>query len=244
VNETDKANEIDKEIRESDALGIYNRLMYLNNIFYIYERNYFEFEKLLTAFHTPQIILPLFDEEKRDDFHLLINELIRYLHNYVTSAATLKDHARIMIRAAYKNSEFLAEYQTKIDNVFTNDPISVFVQDLRNYTLHCALPATFSQIQFLQDQKTKQQIPITRALLDKDSLLHGYKWKPASKEYLAEAPDEIDLLVLLNTHHDKYVSFYDWLINRLKDIHGDELEWLQKKTNELSKILEPIYKQP
>jgi hypothetical protein len=149
-----------------------------------------------------------------------------------------------MIREAYKNSEFINEYQERIDDSFTNDPISVFVKDLRNYTLHCSLPATFSQIQLSQDPQTKQQITTSRALLDKESLLHGYRWEPASKEYLAEAPNEIDLLDLISKHHNKFVQFYDWLINRLKVIHVTELEWFQNKTNELRKILEPLYEQP
>jgi hypothetical protein len=244
MNETDKANALDKEIKESEAFRIYNRLIYLKDVFYIYERNYYEFEKLLTAFNAPQVILPFFDEEKRDGFHLLINELNRYFHNYVTSATTLKDHARIMVREAYKETGFIYEYQTRIDDVFKKDPMSVFVQDLRDYTLHYTLPATISQIQLSQNPQTKQQELTCRALLGKESLLQGYGWNTVSKEYLAEAPDEIDLLVLTNNHHDKFVSFYTWLINRLNDIHATELEWLHNKTNELRKILEPIRKQP
>jgi hypothetical protein len=122
--------------------------------------------------------------------------------------------------------------------------MSVFVQDLRDYTLHYTLPATISQIQLSQNPQTKQQELTCRALLGKESLLQGYGWNTVSKEYLAEAPDEIDLLVLTNNHHDKFVSFYTWLINRLNDIHATELEWLHNKTNELRKILEPIRKQP
>lgn len=182
--------------------------------------------------------------KKKDDFHLLNNELNRYFHNYVASAQTLADHTRIMVRAVYRNSEFINEYQARIDNSFTSDPVSVFVKDLRNFTLHYALPATFSQIQFSEDPQTKQQTITSKALLGKQSLLYGYKWKLASKEYLAEAPDEIDLLDLINKHHNKFVSFYDWLINRLKDIHASELEWLQNKSSELGKILEDIYKLP
>jgi hypothetical protein len=244
MNETDKANEIDKEIRESNALRIYNRIRYLQNVFYIYERNYKELETTLTTFRTPEIIIPFFDEKKGDDFNILINELRRYFHNYVASAATLRSHAQIIIPEAYNPSEFFTEYQNKVDIEFKYEPLSVFVQDLRNYTLHRSLPATYSQIQFHQNEQTKQSMPTARAYLDKESLLQGYdKWTRASKKYLAEAPDEIDLSDLINNHHDKFASFYNWLNNRLNEIHSDELLWLQTKSNELRMILEPIFKQ-
>jgi hypothetical protein len=241
MNGPDKAVALDQEIRGSDALRIYNRLVYLSDVIHLYQRNYYEFQKLLTAFNTPEAILTFMGDDKRDDLHLLINELNRYFLNYVTSAQTLKDHCRIMIKATYKNQEFMDEYQAKIDQTFTNNPLSVFVQDLRDYTLHYALPATISQIQFLRDPQTKQSSASSRALLDKKSLLYGYKWQSASKKYLAESPEEIDLLDLINKHHNKFVLFYDWLLNRLKSIHAIELEWLEKKTEELQKMFAPIY---
>jgi hypothetical protein len=244
MNESDEANTIDDEIRGSNALRIYNRIVYLHDVFYIFQRNHSEFQKLLAAFYTPKVILPFFDREKRDDLHLLINELARHFHNYVTSAQTLATHTRIMIKAAYGNSEFIDEYQVRKDITFKDDPLSVFVQDLRNYTLHYSLPATFSQIQLSQDPQTKQQTTTSRALLEKESLLQGYKWKPASRKYLSGTPDEIDLMDLINKHYNKFVSFYDWLNNRLNDNHATELKWLENKTSELRKILDPIYKQP
>ncbi len=237
MNEPDKASGIDIEIKESNAFRIYNRIIFLKDVFYIFDRNYSEFGKLLKAFNTPETILPFFDENKRNEMHLLINELIRHFHNYVTSAQTLVTHTRIMIRESYKNTEFINEYQTRIEKTFTNDPISVFVKDLRNYTLHHALPATFSQIQL---SPNPQEIT-SRALLIKESLLHGYRWEPASKEYLAVAPSEIDLLELIDKHHEKFATFYDWLLNRLNDIHSVELEWLQKKNQEMWEILDHFY---
>ena len=104
----------------------------------------------------------------------------------------------------------------KKDETFKNNPLPVFVKDLRNYTLHYALPATFAQMEVSQDAQTKKQIITTQAFLNKKSLLHGYDyWKPESKKYLSEPGDEIDLLDLINKHHNIFTIFYDWLIYRL-----------------------------
>ncbi len=244
MNEMDKADSIDKEIRGSNALRIYNRLIYLTDVFHIFERNYSEFQKLLTAYNTPLAILPFMGDDKREEFRFINNELSRYFHNYITSAQTLADITRNMIREVYKNSDFINDYQARVEDSFKNNPISVFVKELRNYTLHYALPATLSQFQVSQDPETKQQITTSHALLHKESLLYGYKWEPAAKHYLAEASNDIDLLDLINTHHSIFVEFYDWLINRITDIHTTELDWLQKKTAELRKIIDPIFEQP
>ena len=104
---------IDKEIRVSNALRIYCRLIYLTDVFHIFERNYYDFNKLLMAYNTPQAILAFFGDEDKDDFHLINNELNRYFHNYVTSAQTLAAHTRIMIERNYKNLEFINEYHKK-----------------------------------------------------------------------------------------------------------------------------------
>ena len=61
----------------------------------------------------------------------------------------------------------------KKDETFKNNPLPVFVKDLRNYTLHYALPATFAQMEVSQDAQTKKQIITTHAFLNKKSLLHG-----------------------------------------------------------------------
>jgi hypothetical protein len=243
MDEMDKANAIENEIKESNAFRVYHRLIYLTDVFHIFERNYSEFQKLLTAYKTPLAILPFMSDDKREEFRFINNELSRFFHNYITSAQTLAEITRIMIREVYKDSDFLNEYQARVDNSFKNNPISVFMKELRNYTLHCALPATFSQFQISQDPETKQQITTSHALLHKESLLHGYKWEPLAKHYLAEAPNEIDLLDLINMHHSIFVSFYDWLINRIKDIHNTELDWLLNKQEELRKIIYPIFEQ-
>ena len=94
---------------------------------------------------------------------------------------TLATHTRLMIRDAYRNSEFINEYQIRIDNTFSNDPISVLVKEIRNYILHYSLPVTFSKLIFSQDLQTKEQKTISKVLLEKRSLLDGYKWEPAAK---------------------------------------------------------------
>jgi len=57
-----------------------------------------------------------------------------------------------------------------------------------------------------------------------------------------EASDEIDLLELMEKHHQKFVFFYDWLINRLTNLHDYELRGLNGKQEYLNKNMESIYK--
>jgi hypothetical protein len=242
--EPNKAAELDKKIKGSNEFRIYNRLIYLSDIFYIFNRNYNEFQRLLMIYGTPQAILQFFDDEKRDEFHIINNELNRCFHNYVASSQTLAEHTRIIIRESYKNSEFMNEYQERVDYSFKCNPVSVFIKDLRNFTLHYSLPITLPQVEFSQDLKTKRQTASSKAVLQKDSLLHDYKWDSISRHYLDGFSEEIDLMGVINQHHEIFLSFYEWLFNRLKEIHAPELNWLENETAELHRLVNLIYKLP
>ena len=67
-------------------------------------------------------------------------DMLRPVHNFVASAATLIDHARILYNELYKPGNLMPSYPAKIAADFANDGISQFVKDLRNYCLHRRLP--------------------------------------------------------------------------------------------------------
>ena len=67
-------------------------------------------------------------------------DVMCHFHNFLAAAKTLVDHTRCFITDHYKSTSIEQAYTQKIAADLANDEVVKFVQDLRNYMLHKALP--------------------------------------------------------------------------------------------------------
>lgn len=229
---------LEEQIRKSKGYQIHQRLSYMVNVFAIYNRNYFRLRRLCRGFSTPEAIMPLWDEERREDLRMMLQELQTDLHNYLAALKTLIDHTRVVVNRAYSEQEFIKEYQARIETEFDKNPPARFLQDLRNYMLHYSLPAASSEVSVTKDQDTGEAVTQSRATIIKYELLSWPEWSSPSKEYLEGAGDEIDLLELIDAHESKIREFNDWLLKRLNAVHADELDRFYKMADQLQNLLE------
>lgn len=79
--------------------------------------------------------------EERRKWQSFIGALDPPLHNFGASAATLAEHTGIVAERTLEEP-YLRQYRDNVTKVFGKAPRSRFVQDLRNYMLHYALPVT------------------------------------------------------------------------------------------------------
>ena len=229
----EEASEIENEIQNSNAKKIYERILYLIDVYKIQEINFINLQKILMAFNSPESILQIWDIDKREVLDSAILELIRQIHNYLASVGMLIDHTRILIDEYYSQTDFYKEYQARKDNTFVRDMLSCFFHRLRNYILHISLPNPFSKIEMSIDPVSKKQITSSKVMIRKTDLLLWSGWTEEARKYLEGSPEELDLLIIFNLYHEKIKEFNNWLIGRLKTIHFDDLNWLREKSNQL-----------
>jgi len=103
----------------------------------VFKGNARELQGYLDRHSDPAVALPIWDLKHRERLHDFLDEVGRLLHNYLAAVGSLRDHTRILW------DTYLAEdpaYTEKVQATFAESGCCVFVQDLRNYTLHNQLP--------------------------------------------------------------------------------------------------------
>ena len=218
----------EKEVRESNGYIAQQRLIYFKNVYHIYDRNFKILDQMLEAFSDPEIMLRIWDVDKRADLDFALIELVTYLHNYLAGFITLVDHSRIMMNRSYSDQSIIHEYQKRISSEFVNDPLACFINNLRNYMLHYSLPSTFSEFHITQDPKSGKEIIQTRATIKKDGLLYWSGWSRKAVEFLDKSDDDIELLEVIRAHEKKVRNFNEWLIEELNNLHSDDFIKLRK----------------
>ena len=157
----------------------------------------------------------------------VMRELIRLLHNFIASAKMLVDHTRAIIDDCYSDTAFIEEYKSEVQKRFVNNPVVGFIEELRNYALHFRLPLTNARFQVTTDPATNEQVATQAFVLDKSELMQWSNWTSKGRPYLENADKEIVVLELVDQYHQEIRSFHDWMMNRLEEIHTDQMKWLK-----------------
>jgi len=219
-----------EEIRDSDAVRIEGRLITLNDNFLVFRRNFIELKKILVdANKNTKAMLEIWSIKNRDKLDLLNIEITRLLQNFLASAKALVVQTRVAIKEHwYKGSDFSIEYQDKIDKTFKNNNFVKFIEELRNYCLHFALPFTNAEFKFTPNKIDRRKIDHLEFSfsLQKQGLEIWDEWKRPSKSYLSKADDDIKIEEFIENYYEMVEKLHKWINNRLKEIHTVDLEWL------------------
>lgn len=229
------------QVYQSEAYQIYTRFQTFAGNYFVFERNYQELNKLLSAAQDPKTFLDLWIQSKIPEMVIVIRELTRLLHNFLASAKTLVEHTRALVDDWYKGTEFAEEYQKEIQKRFIGNPITGFVEDLRNYSLHFRLPFTGAIVRFVEDPTTKEFEPNQSFILPKAELMKWQNWSNKGKVYLESANEEISIQQIVDMYFQDVSSFHSWMLQRLEDIHSEDLRWLDEMAQRVDKAEEKLH---
>jgi hypothetical protein len=178
-----------------------------------------------------------------DDY---VNELVRLLHNYLTSVTSLVDSQRVVMRHRWPTerksercpsckrplptndglSDFeTKDYAAKLAEAFDAGE-AVFMSKLRNYSTHYSIPVPSlgTKLSWGQDMPAVAQLNTLQ--LKRDKLLQWQSWTKPAKTFL-EAQDEFfDLAPIIDRYVNAAGRFASWFwqeINRLSQELIDEL---------------------
>ena len=216
-----------QEINKSDALRYAGRIETLGVNYFVFHRNYEELKKLIDVRNNQGKMLELWDLRNPHQLDIVINELLRLFHNYLASAKSLVDQTRVVVPAWYKDHDFLKEYNDQIASRFAGNPLTGFIEDLRNFSLHYSLPIINATFSFPSDRETGKSTLFFSFVLAKNGLLVWSRWNKG-KAYLSKAGDEIDIGELADAYYRQIADFHYWLVKRLQEIHRDDLAWLEE----------------
>ena len=220
----------DKYLKE-----VYFIIQTLHINYMVYRKNYDELIMLMDKFNDPMIFRSL--AMGSNDGLIIASETIleftRLLHNFLASVKMLIETTRRWVNEQFEGTEFLSAYQKQIDDRFLKNMQAKFLEDLRNFTLHRALPIAYPQIRFqeVNEHELKSSLGI---VLIKQHLLEGDKWSELGRLQLQmELGNEVDIRPIIESYNSNVTEFTRWLSWQVRyqfSQEVDEINSIYKQT--------------
>jgi len=173
-------------------------------------------------------VLALWSERGR--LHAVLDEAARLLHNFLASAMTLVDHTRAHINTWHAGTTFEKEYKRQVRESFTANPVSRFVQCLRNYNLHYRLPVVSGRLSMEFDPPGQTKSMKSQVMLDVMKLQERDNWDPPSKTYMTRVGKELPVDRLADDYMKLVLPFHDWFRERDLAEHYPHIRRAPRKT--------------
>jgi len=204
----------------------------LTNSIYIFDKNYEELAELLNFMEHDQRAEELLSLHGHKQLYSIDIELLRRLHNFVAGAKSLIDHTRRIYNKYYLKSNSFPEYKKTIQEYFANDPLSQFIQDLREYCQHYRAPALIYVTHYING--TNEEIrEVALQLVDLTSF---NEWNATARQYLQEYKDNIPIFKPVQEYREKVIRFYEWFQHKQHAIHASDIKNYKAKETEMTLI--------
>lgn len=202
-----------------------------NASIYIFDTNFAELRRIIEFLTDDPNGQLLTAARNQDKLHNVQTDILRRLHNFVAATQSLIEHTRRFHNKLYGDSGTFPEYQAQVDTRFVNDPLSQFVQRLRQYCQHYKAPDIGIKVavQRVEDTYIERRV----VFLSLDNLREFDGWNAPAKLYMNSLPDEVDVLGVVTQYRDKVIEFYQWFQSRQLEIHADELARFEAKQTQL-----------
>ncbi|WP_373120726.1 hypothetical protein [Mycobacterium marinum] len=188
-----------------EALGRAGHIMY---------RNAEELSRHATAYLTGR----RFSQDVDDEFE---NELVRYLHNYLTSVTSLIDSQRVVMRHCWgKDSEFEKGAYGEHRKASFETGEAEFMKDLRNYCTHREVPTPGISTTF-SGGRGRPSVVANRLTFDRDALLKWDGWTAPAKSYLKAKDERFDVGPVIESYVNTASRFFNWFINEINERNAD-----------------------
>jgi len=222
-----------KEMQASPAMDYFNRRKLRAFSVNIFQGNFLELINTCDMVENPKNGLMLMSEEHRRTSGLEAHmEVMRLFHNFLASAKSLIDHTRVFVDEHYGKTPLVQIYQQKITIDFATDPLMKFIQDLRNYMVHCGLPSGSMSLSIKRNPETGSHTMESTVSIYKKNLLLWGKWTSVSLSYLEAADEEIKISTLSKAYEGKVRIFSEWLDDELQKHHELDIKAYKKLQEE------------
>ncbi len=155
------------------------------------------------------------------------------LHNYVASAQSLVDHVRRLMRD--REGRVVDEFGKRKAAVLANPEVP-FVMNLRNYTLHRALP-------FLGHRLSMTNVNTPEAKMESEvelsvvNLLEWNRWPAPVRTYLEGHGDALSLRPVVKKHGELVFELNSWLHHELARANDPALDEVNELVIQLNMVM-------
>ncbi|MFL0241207.1 hypothetical protein [Mycobacterium sp. SMC-17] len=174
---------------------------------------------------------PMFVSELPDDFAA---EAARLLHNYLAAIATLRDVQRVIHRKIWPDRRDPGDKQTiwettvwapKIQELFDDPPV-VFLIDLRNYSMHYAIPQMSMSTSWgsITGQPGGPSAMRNTVAVDPDVLLNWDGWRSKGRQFVeSHQGGSIDIVEVIALYSTRVREFFGWFWQQIEDSNRIEI---------------------
>jgi hypothetical protein len=190
---------------------------------------------------------PMFVSELPDDFGF---EAARLLHNYLASLASLRDVQRVIHRRVWpdpyapgtddKRTKWEVDFWTpKINELFGDEP-TVFLVDLRNYSMHYAIPVMSMSTNFQSIGGAGGGMAMSNAVaVDRKELLKWDGWRSKGKKHItSSSADSVDIVTPIATYSLRVREFFGWFWEQIVNSAPDDILEYRYKSMEFGYYLQ------
>ena len=168
-----------------------------------------------------------------DDY---VNELVRRLHNYLTSVGSLIDSQRVVMRHLLPSKDALSEFETKdysekLAETFETGE-RVFMSKLRNYCTHYSIPLPELSTTWTFERGGGSAI-VNTLQLDRDKLLRWDGWGSEAKQFLNRQAQGFDLAPIVERYVNAANRFAAWFWEEINSRSATLMDELNRKHTEL-----------
>ena len=207
----------------SEGKRVLVRSRSLENSLNIFRGNHAELKGFLDHVAFPEVMVHMFNQEHSYRAEYALREAARLLHNYVASAFSLVDATRRFVRRHYAGTALMEEYQERVRTDFAEAPLHLFLQQLRNLTLHHRVPPMKVSTRFRTRDDGGQDFE-SGFWLDLEELRKRGDWTGRAREYLDSLGEEAKLNDIIDAYAPVVAGFHHWLRQRIREEHADVIE--------------------
>ncbi|WP_196062872.1 MULTISPECIES: hypothetical protein [unclassified Serratia (in: enterobacteria)] len=187
----------------------------------IFMENYNHLIKLLNKYSNIEECAILFDDdEKLKRAHL---DVTRYFLNFIFSAISLRDLSRNAIRRSeYLEKSFRSENDRKINQYFKSEPVTKFIEDIRNVMTHQRMILPILN-QSSQTNMDGVHVVLTGGFAFSTlDLINLERMTDVSREYIASHQSCIYFHDFVNKYKELISGYQSWLIESLYKNHREK----------------------
>jgi hypothetical protein len=227
-----------RQIADSAGTGYLNRIHQRSFSLNVFQMNAVKLIEASQRVKDPDQGMALMMEKSHEAGLQAHRELNRHVHNFVSSALTLTEHTRVLMRKHYPGTDLLATYEEQVTATFAQSPVAQFVQGLRNYMLHRGLPNSSLFMKFTTNPGAMDGSGTaeTGVHYDTVSLLDWKDWKSVARTYLERAGEHLDLHEFAQEYITLVNQFQGWLDAALATHHQSDLQELGQLQSQLQTI--------
>jgi hypothetical protein len=164
-------DELDKQIAHMPEYKTLQRIQGLGRSVQLFRGNTQELRKLIEEINKPDEVHAVVFPGNAPEYRMYLQEVARLFHNFVASAFSLVEHARVIYKTVHMPLQRFPEYEDQVKARFVKNPLARFVQDMRNFCLHKELPVLWSRNSWQAGGSLQTRIHfVTDDLLNWDNL--------------------------------------------------------------------------